>query len=73
MSTRGSIFYHHDPAAGVTIHVFEECAIGVKDDIRLEVEFPQGVINVPWPQEAFAEEMLQRLPMKRPVSGLESN
>jgi len=60
MSTRHSIFLHHDPKTEVTIHIFEELALGCRDDIRLEVEFPQGVTNVAWPREALAEEMLQR-------------
>jgi hypothetical protein len=65
MSTRHSIFLHHDPKTDVTIHIFEELAMGCRDDIRLEVEFPQGVTNVAWPREAFAEEMLQRASPKR--------
>jgi hypothetical protein len=52
-------FFDENEETGVIIHIFEECALGVRDDIRLEVEFPQGVINVPWPRAAFAEEMLR--------------
>jgi hypothetical protein len=65
MSTRSSIFLHHDPETDVKIHIYEECASGFLDDIRLEVEFPHGVTNVAWPREAFAEEMLQRYSAKR--------
>lgn len=53
-------FFNENVDTGVTIHIYEECASGVRDDIRLEVEFPWGAINVPWPRDAFAEEMLRR-------------
>jgi hypothetical protein len=65
MSTRGSVFHHHDPKTDITVHIFEECAIGVRNDIRLEAEFPQGVINVAWPRQAFDVEMLERASRKR--------
>ena len=58
MSTRCSIFYHHNEETDLTIHIFEELAMGCKNDIRLDVEFSQGTINVPWPREAFRDEML---------------
>jgi len=60
MSTRSSIFLHEDPQAGVTIHIFRECASEAQNDVRLEVEFPQGCVNVPWPQQAFEREMAGR-------------
>jgi hypothetical protein len=59
MRTRGSIFYHRNEDTGVEIHIFEEVAIGVKNDIRLEIEFPHGVVNVPCPLDALVEELSQ--------------
>lgn len=49
MSTRSSIFYHHDPAHRVHLHIYEELLGEHPLDIRLEVEFEHGTINVPWP------------------------
>jgi len=60
MSTRHSIFYHHDETAGVQIHIYTEVASAMKNDIRLEIEFPHGVVNVPWPEKDFLEEMRTR-------------
>ena len=59
MSTRASIFCHHDEETGVTIHIFDEVAIGAKDDIRLEIEHPHGVLNVPCPIRELREVMRQ--------------
>jgi hypothetical protein len=65
MSMRHSIFHHENEETGVVIHIFEDFELGAHGDNRLEVEFPQGTINVPWLREAFAEEMLQRASPKR--------
>jgi hypothetical protein len=59
MSTRGSIFYHRDPATEVSIHIYTELASSENNDIRLEIEFPHGAVNIPWPQDAFVAELLQ--------------
>jgi hypothetical protein len=60
MSTRDSIFYHNDESTGASIHIYTEVASAKKNDVRLEIEFPNGAVNVPWPQEAFVEAMRQR-------------
>lgn len=59
MSTRHSIFFHEDEQAGVKVHIYRECIGLPRDDIRLEIEFPHGVVNVPWPHEAFDVEGLK--------------
>jgi len=61
MSTRHSIFYHNDETSGVQIHIYTEVASAKKNDIRLEIESPHSIVNVPWPDEAFLEEMRSRL------------
>lgn len=66
MSTRHSIFYHNNETAGVQIHIYTEVASAKKDDIRLEIEFPHGVVNVPWPEKVFLEEI-----RSRPENGVE--
>jgi hypothetical protein len=49
MSTRGSIYYHHDPSTGVTIHIYDELVdVDTPRGLRLEVEHPCGVTNVAW-------------------------
>lgn len=61
MSTRSSIFYHNDQSAGVGIHIYTELASDKENDVRLEIEHPNGVVNVSWPEEAFTEEMRKRI------------
>jgi hypothetical protein len=61
MSTRHSIFYHNDESTGIKLHIYIEVASEKTNDIRLEIEFPNGVVNVPWPQEAFMAEMRKRI------------
>lgn len=60
MSTRHSIFFNEDEETKVTIHIYRECISLPKNDIRLEVAFEHGVVNVPWPYEAFDAARLQR-------------
>jgi hypothetical protein len=59
MSMRHSIFRHENEETGVVIHIFEDFDLGAHGDNRLEVEFTQGTINVPWPREAFEARMLE--------------
>jgi hypothetical protein len=58
MSTRHSIFFHEDTDTGVSIHIYRECISLPKNDIRIEIETPYGVTNVPWPYAAFDEQKL---------------
>ncbi len=59
MSTRASIFYHHDEARRIRIHIYEELLGESPQDIRLEVEFEHATINVPWPLGLKAEDVLR--------------
>jgi hypothetical protein len=61
MSTRRSIFYQNDQSAGVGIHIYTELASDKENDVRLEIEHPNGTVNIPWPEEAFIEEMRKRI------------
>ncbi len=57
MSTRSSIFYHKDEDTAVEIHIYTELASSEANDIRLEIEFPHGVVNVPCPLDALLKEL----------------
>jgi hypothetical protein len=59
MSTRSSILYHHDPTSRIHIHVYEELISDTSQDIRLEIEFECGTINVPWPKGLLKEDVLK--------------
>ena len=61
MSTRSSIFYHRDDDTGISIHIYEEAISERDDDIRIEIELPNCTVNVPWPEQAFREQLRERV------------
>jgi hypothetical protein len=61
MSTRSRIFYHNDQSAGIGIHIYTELTSDNENDVRLEIEHPNGIVNVPRPAEAFLEDMRKRI------------
>ena len=59
MSTRSSLLYHYDEQRRTHIHIYEELISDQAQDIRLEIEFEHGTVNVPWPLGLTAEDVLK--------------